>query len=107
MWGGKVSEGARDSQTPTPALPLLLLLLTSSSLPARPLTKVREQLDVLSVQAKQRGEPVPDEAQAKDEIENALLRKKVRRGSSGPTCIRWKAVSHHVHAAAVAATRPS
>jgi hypothetical protein len=67
----------------------------------------REQLDVLSVQAKQRGEPVPDEAQAKDEIENALLRKKVRRGSSGPTCIRWKAVSHHVHAAAVAATRPS
>jgi hypothetical protein len=34
---------------------------------------------VLSVQAKQRGEPVPDEAQAKDEIENALLRKKVRR----------------------------
>ena len=33
---------------------------------------------MLSVQAKQRGEPVPDEAQAKDEIENAILRKKVR-----------------------------
>lgn len=38
--------------------------------------EVREQLDVINVQSKQKGEEPPDEARAKDEIENTMLRKK-------------------------------
>ena len=38
--------------------------------------EVREQLDVINVQSKQKGEEPVDEARAKDEIENTMLRKK-------------------------------
>jgi len=39
--------------------------------------EVQEQLDLLAAQAKQKGEAPPDAAQARDEVENALLRRKV------------------------------
>lgn len=52
-------------------------------------SEVREQIDVLTVQAKQKGEEMPDEARAKDEIENALLRKKVFDLLAGHATITW------------------
>jgi len=39
--------------------------------------EVQEQLDALAAQAKQKGEEMPDEERARDEIENVLVRKKV------------------------------
>ena len=55
--------------------------------PPHPVTpsEIREQIDVLTVQAKQKGEPMPDEERAKDEIENAILRKKVRLLATPPS----------------------
>jgi FKBP-type peptidyl-prolyl cis-trans isomerase (trigger factor) len=42
-----------------------------------PEEEIRAQLDLLNAQAKQKGESMPDEMQAREEIENTLLRLKV------------------------------
>ena len=51
--------------------------------------EVKEQLDVLIVQAKQKGEEPPDVARATDEIENVLLRKKVFDMLASHATITW------------------
>ena len=62
---------------------------------------------MLSVQAKQRGEPLPDEAQAKDEIENAILRKKVRRVASRfPRPADMRASAEKLHTTCMQLPRP-
>ena len=48
-----------------------------------------EQLDMLKVQAKQKNEPMPDEARARDEIENVLLRNKVFDFIAQHATITW------------------
>jgi len=51
--------------------------------------EVVEQLDMLKVQAKQKNEPMPDEARARDEIENVLLRNKVFDFIASHAKITW------------------
>ena len=64
---------------PHPFTPLPRSLSLSLPPPTHPVTpsEIREQIDVLTVQAKQKGEEPPDETRAKEEIENSLLRRKV------------------------------
>jgi FKBP-type peptidyl-prolyl cis-trans isomerase (trigger factor) len=52
--------------------------------------EIQEQWDMIAVQAKQKGEKVPDERRAKDEIENQLLRKKVFDLVAANAKIEWK-----------------
>ena len=52
--------------------------------------EIQEQWDMIAVQAKQKGEKVPDERRAKDEIENQLLRKKVFDLIAANAKIEWK-----------------
>jgi trigger factor len=51
--------------------------------------EVNEQLDVIVIQAKQKGEQPPDEDRARDEIENVLLRKKVFDMLATHATITW------------------
>jgi hypothetical protein len=57
--------------------PILISPSTSPYPPPVTPSEIREQIDVLTVQAKQKGEEPPDEGRAKEEIENSLLRRKV------------------------------
>jgi len=52
-------------------------------------TEIVEQLDMIKVQAKQKNEPMPDEARARDEIENLLLRTKVFDFIAKHATINW------------------
>lgn len=52
-------------------------------------TEIVEQLDMIKVQAKQKNEPMPDEARARDEIENVLLRNKVFDFIASTAKITW------------------
>ena len=51
--------------------------------------EIKEQLDVLNMQAKQKGEKLPDEANARDQIENTLLRRKVFNYIATQAKITW------------------
>jgi trigger factor len=51
--------------------------------------EIQEQLDVINMQAKQKGESPPDEANAKDHIENTLLRRKVFNYIASQAKITW------------------
>mmetsp|Transcript_15459 Transcript_15459/g.25754 ORF Transcript_15459/g.25754 Transcript_15459/m.25754 type:complete len:527 (+) Transcript_15459:107-1687(+) len=52
--------------------------------------EVQEQMEGLKMQAKQKNEPMPDEARAKEEIENVLLRKKVFNMLAENAYITWE-----------------
>lgn len=52
-------------------------------------SEIQEQLDVINMQAKQKGENPPDEANAKDAIENSLLRRKVFNYIATEAKITW------------------
>lgn len=54
-----------------------------------PKEEIQEQLDVLNAQARQKGETMPDERRAGDEIENVLLRKKVFEFIASQSTITW------------------
>lgn len=51
--------------------------------------EVKEQLDLIAVQAKQKGEAPPDEKNARDQIENTLLRRKVFSFIAESAKITW------------------
>lgn len=51
--------------------------------------EVQDQLDMMNAQAKQKGEAPPDEARARDEIQNVLLRKKVFDFLADQGAITW------------------
>ena len=51
--------------------------------------EIREQLDLIYAQAKQKGEQPPDERRARDEIENQLLRRKVFNLLAASADITW------------------
>ena len=51
--------------------------------------EIKEQYDMICVQAKQRGEAPPDERNARDEIENILLKKKVFDKLASYSTITW------------------
>ena len=51
--------------------------------------EIREQLDLLNAQAKQKNEEPPEERRARDEIENQLLRKKVFDLLASSADITW------------------
>ncbi len=54
--------------------------------------EIKEQYDMICVQAKQRGEAPPDERNARDEIENILLKKKVFDKLASYSTITWKEI---------------
>jgi FKBP-type peptidyl-prolyl cis-trans isomerase (trigger factor) len=51
--------------------------------------EIREQLDLLMAQTKQKNEQPPDERRARDEIENTLLRRKVFNMLAATADITW------------------
>ena len=51
--------------------------------------EVTEQWQMICMQAKQKGEQPPEEANARDQIENTLLRKKVFEKLSTMATITW------------------
>jgi trigger factor len=51
--------------------------------------EVQNQIDVMNAQAKQKGEAPPDEARAKDEIQNVLLRKMVFDFLAAQGTVTW------------------
>jgi len=56
---------------------------------AVPESEIQEQIDLLRVQARQKGETMPDERNARDQIENTLLRRKVFECIAGYSKITW------------------
>lgn len=54
--------------------------------------EIQEQWDMIVVQAKQKGDKLPDERRARDEIENQILRKKVFDFIASHAKIEWKDV---------------
>jgi len=52
-------------------------------------TEIKDQLDLINMQSKQKGEQPPDEKNARDQIENTLLRRKVFDFIASSSQITW------------------